>query len=430
MFQKVHFQLAVLCAGITSFILLAMSCGYLYISEQGLKKSSFISFQNDMNTIISNLEQQTVITHEWLSKMEDNGKYFICMVDNGIPFLYNERNSEEQKALFDAAWEYFDSHFEIVSTTSTNHIWHHEFPFSYKKIDYFSCIAISEHNQNIFQVLILAPLHNLEHQIHFQRILFFTLDVLALFILSLFSWYFTKHLLRPLQENQEKQNQFIASASHELRTPLAVILSCISALEKSSGEERTHFLDAIYSEGERMSHLVDDLLLLTSTDSHGQTIQKSPVELDTLFLNTFETFEALAKQESIHLQIELPDEPLPPCPCDKTRIQQVLGILIHNAISYTQKGGKVRLTLSFSPHNHIFQLFVIDNGIGIPDELKTQVFERFFRADLSRNKKDHFGLGLSIAAKIVKAHHGKIYVKDTPGGGSTFVVELPLLYLN
>ena len=91
MFQKVHLRLAVLCGSITAFILLAMSLGYLYISEQGLKTSNFSSFRNDMNTLITNLEHQNVITHEWLTKMEDGVKYRIHITDNGIPFLFNER---------------------------------------------------------------------------------------------------------------------------------------------------------------------------------------------------------------------------------------------------------------------------------------------------------------------------------------------------
>ena len=96
MFQKVHLRLAVLCGSITAFILLAMSLGYLYISEQGLKTSNFSSFRNDMNTLITNLEHQNVITHEWLTKMEGDGKYRIHITDNGVPFLFNERETEEE----------------------------------------------------------------------------------------------------------------------------------------------------------------------------------------------------------------------------------------------------------------------------------------------------------------------------------------------
>lgn len=88
MFRQVHRRLTFLCAGITILVLILMSCSYLYISEKNLRESSFTSFQNDMNTLLSNLENQTVITHEWLSKMEGNGKYLLSLRDNGQDFLW------------------------------------------------------------------------------------------------------------------------------------------------------------------------------------------------------------------------------------------------------------------------------------------------------------------------------------------------------
>ena len=84
MFQKVRIRLTLLCAGITIFILLIMSCGWLYVSEKSLRDNSFISFQNDMNTLVGNLEQQPVISSGWLKNMEDNGKYLIWLLDNGV----------------------------------------------------------------------------------------------------------------------------------------------------------------------------------------------------------------------------------------------------------------------------------------------------------------------------------------------------------
>lgn len=424
MFQKVRFRLASLCAGITIFILLAMSLGYLYISERNLRTNSYVSFRNDMNTLVSNLEQQTVITHEWLNKIEDNGKYQIHIIDNGVPFLFNERSTEEQQQIFKTAMDYYNRNFETGSASSYTSI-HTEFRFSSTgtgKHDYYACVVTSERNSGIFQVVILSSMAPLLRQIHTQRILFFLLDVLAAAALSLFAWYFTRLILNPLEENQRRQTQFIASASHELRTPLAVILSCASAAERASDQERLHFLDSIQSEGLRMSRLVDDMLLLTSADNHNWTIKKIPAELDTLMLNTFEAFEPMASRKSIDLSVSLPETAVPPFSCDPERISQVLSILVHNALSYTPKDGQVRLALLWEGKN--MRLSVTDNGIGIPDEEKSRIFERFYRADRSRSKKEHFGLGLCIASEIVKAHHGQILVSDTPGGGSTFTIVL------
>ena len=106
-----------------------------------------------------------------------------------------------------------------------------------------------------------------------------------------------------------------------------------------------------------------------------------------------------------------------------TILRLLLAILIDNAFSYTPPGGSIRLTLDVSDTR--FRLSVCDNGPGIPDAQKAQIFERFYRADTSRKSKSHFGLGLSIASEIAALHHGRLYAKDTPGGGATFTLELP-----
>lgn len=426
MFRKVHVRLAAMCAGITTLILLAMSFGYLYISERGLQKNNFTSFQNDMNTLISNLEQQTVITHEWLTKMEDHGKYRIQVIDNGVPFLFNERNDEATRKLFQAAWEQYETLFEVEPVYSDYYTFHVEFPFSSentRSTDYYACAAISERNNGYLQVLILASLAPLKSQIQTQRLLFLGLNLAAVISVSLFSWYFTGRLLKPLRENQQKQMEFISSASHELRTPLAVILSCISASKQAEEPERMQFLDSIQSEGMRMSRLIDDMLLLTRADQNRWTIQPEPVELDTLLLDAFEAFEPMAAEHSIHFTVDLPDNAVPLCTCDRERVRQVLAVLLHNALSYTPAGGRIHLILECD--GKTFRLAVSDTGIGIPDEEKERVFERFYRSDLSRSQKDHFGLGLCIAKEIVDAHRGRIQITDTPGGGTTFTIIFP-----
>lgn len=427
MFQKVHLRLAVLCGSITAFILLAMSLGYLYISEQGLKTSNFSSFRNDMNTLITNLEHQNVITHEWLTKMEGDGKYRIHITDNGVPFLFNERETEEEKQLFKEAWAFWESDVATAYSGAFSDIYHTEFLFSPKEAgnrnsDYYACAAVSERSNGSLQVMILAPLDSLKAQITRQRFLFFALDLLAVAALSFFSWHFTRRILKPLEENQQRQTRFIASASHELRTPLAVILSCASASGKAEGENRARFLNSIQSEGMRMSKLIDDMLLLTTADNGGWSIKMEPVEPDTLLLNLYEAFQPVAAEKNIALSITLPEETTPAISGDKERITQVLSILLHNALSYTPSGGAVRLLLSRHGKNTCFS--VEDTGPGIPDAEKVHIFERFYRSDKSRSKKGHFGLGLCIAAEIVRAHHGQILVMDTPGGGSTFYVTL------
>lgn len=449
MFKKAHLRLTILCGSITAVILLVMSLGYLYISEQSLINSTFASFQSNMSTLLTNLEHQNVITHEWLTKMEGNGRYLIHITDNGIPFLYNERETEEQKQLFEDVWRIYQNSPGPITGSEYSDTFHMEFfytPDQHRETDsltagdgsgrggilrfpgfrrtksYCACTAVSERNGGTLQIIILSPLDALQAQIERQRFLFLLLDIAAIGLLSVFSWHFTKKILRPLQENQERQIRFVASASHELRTPLAVILSCAGACGKAEGDERMRFLDAIQSEGIRMSKLIDDMLLLSTAAGGSWSIKPAPVELDTLVLNLFEAFEPIAAQKNIALSVSLPETSIPAVSCDRERITQVLAILLHNAISYTPAGGHVRLLLSRGGKNTL--LSVEDDGPGIPDSEKEQIFERFYRTEKSRTEKGHFGLGLSIACEIVHAHHGKISVKDTPGGGSTFTVTI------
>ena len=272
-------------------------------------------------------------------------------------------------------------------------------------------------------MIILYPLNSMEHDLRMQRLIFFGTAFLAILALSIFSWFFIGKMIAPLEENRQAQTEFIAAASHELRSPLAVILSGISAMKKAEPAEQSRFLSVIEKEGTRMSLLVNDMLSLSNADNHSWKMHPVPCELDTLVLDTYEKYEALMQEHHMNFSVELPDEELPLCSCDPERISQVLGILLDNAISYVPEHGKIQLTLTQNSRG--FCLAVIDNGPGIPDSAKTSVFRRFYRADSARNNRQHFGLGLCIAYEIITLHQGMITVKDTPGGGSTFVISLP-----
>ena len=246
--------------------------------------------------------------------------------------------------------------------------------------------------------------------------------LLAVLALVTFSWFFTGKMLRPLEENQRKQTQFIASASHELRSPLAVILSSVQAME-SDWENAGRFLKTIKSEGDRMSRLIGDMLSLANADNKSWSIMKTDCELDTLLLDTYEKYQPILHGKKISLKVVLPEEPLSICKCDSARISQVLEILLDNGASYVSAGG--RMEMGVKENEKYFQLYVQDNGPGISDENKEAVFRRFYRADPARKEKQHFGLGLCIAREIVTLHKGSIRILDTPGGGSTFVIRLP-----
>lgn len=425
-----------------------MSLLYLQVSENSLYKNHFASFRNDISTIASSLEQSTYISMQWLAGLEARNAYLIFVIDNDKPFLYNTlktgasgtKGSNDTGSSNDLSGQYllseslqaYDMMFEseTVVSYSSNYfgIHHDEYEFTSPSTGehYYSSLIDIERGLTHSRILILNPLAGLQAQITHQRLLFLLLDLLAALAFSVFSWFFTGRLLKPLQQNHENQMQFIASASHELRTPLSAILATNECCITATPQEQAGFFQTIRKEGRRMNTLIDDLLTLAHSDSGRFLIEKKEVELDTLCTNAYEAFEPLCRQKKLTLSLTLPDVPLPRLSCDPDRIAQVLSILLHNAVSYTPENGFVTLSLTCrQDRKNLFEITVSDTGVGIPDSDKKRIFSRFYRAEKSRSTKGHFGLGLSIAYEIISAHHGRISVQDNLPCGSVFVVRLP-----
>ena len=431
MFKKVHIRLTLLCAGITATIMTVMSLIFLLVSEKTLYQNQFRAFENDINTITTNLEHQSVITMEWISRIESQSKYIFFITDNGIPFLYNKLTDTDEelskKTLLEESVRAYNNMFEVetvVTSAYSYEYYHFEYEFTSESMgaDFYASKIIPNSPDSTLEISILYSLENLEKQIWQQRLRFILIDIMAVFILTAFSWFFTGKLLHPIVENHKKQAAFIASASHELRTPLAVILSAAECCKTAASDNKEGFLKTICQETLRMSTLVNDMLTLSSSDNNSFTIKLQSIELDTLLINAYDAFKPMADNKKIELAIDLPEQALPLCSADPDRITQVVSILLHNAISYTPEYGKVSIALSHNRER--FHISVTDNGIGISDENKKKIFDRFYRAEKSRSTKEHFGLGLSIAYEIVTAHGGKISVSDAEGGGCIFTVTL------
>ncbi len=231
-------------------------------------------------------------------------------------------------------------------------------------------------------------------------------------------------MLDRLEELFEKQRRFTGDISHELRSPLTTILGNLSLLRRAKHlppEEQREMLDEMYSEAERMHRLISDLLLLSQADS-GLSINRAPVELDTLLL---EAYRLARRRADGKLDIHLSHEDRAVVTGDADRLRQVLDNLINNAIRYTPAGGRIDLSLHCTGDEAV--ITVADTGQGIaPDDLK-HIFDRFYRADKARTRAaGGTGLGLSIVKWIVDAHNGRIEVESTVGQGSVFRIRLPV----
>ncbi|MCI8484205.1 MAG: HAMP domain-containing histidine kinase [Lachnospiraceae bacterium] len=429
MFKKLHIQLTFFCTLVSGVILVFMSLICLFFSETEANESHFSDFQININMLVNHLENESVLSHNWLSQFHADTHFEMNIRDNGSSLIFETLSPLSlEHEIFEEVRQKAQTDYGILEEAITSNSVlsiHNEFHLTYQGQDYYAAIALIPKNNSVINAAVLYPSSYLDQNIRFQRFLFMGADILGIALLAVFFWFFTWRMIQPLLLSRQKQAEFIAAASHELRSPLAVMLSSLSAMKHASPEETAHFSETIETEGKRMSRLIEDMLTLSHTDSSHFAIQKTKVELDTLLLSTYEKFEPLALKKSISFGITLPEEGIPPCLCDKERIEQVLSILMDNALSYTPSHGKISLSLKISSDRFTFR--VTDNGPGIPDSEKESIFDRFYRCDKSHKDKSHFGLGLCIAQEIIHIHKGKLYVEDAPEGGASFVVVLPRL---
>lgn len=429
MIKHLRWKLTAFNTVITGAILVGMTLLCLFISERNTRAQTFQNFSGNLSTVSSYLGERNQLSATWLRQMESSGRFCISIQDGGTP-LFSMGLSAERNNLapeFQQARDRAGSEFDLNSVSARNG---GSCAFSLQGEDgtgYFAGVSLIPKNGSVLELILLYPLNEMENGIHRQRMVVCIAALVAVALLGAFSWCFTGKMLRPIQENQRRQTQFIAAASHELRTPLTAILSAASAWERVEAAEsprQTVFSEIIRREGRRMSRLIGDMLTLASADSQSWEVKTETTEPDMLLLMVYETYSPLAKEKGLALSLSLPETDVPALELDKDRITQVLSILLDNALSYTPAPGRIRLGLQLGKNS--LCVTVSDTGPGVPDSEKQRVFERFHRGEKARSDRAHFGLGLCIAAEIVKRHRGKLWVEDAQGGGAAFILELPI----
>ena len=226
--------------------------------------------------------------------------------------------------------------------------------------------------------------------------------------------------------SEERLRRFVADASHELRTPLAGI-SGFTQLYRMGGAEVEATMDRIERESVRLTELVDDLLLLAQVDERGLELRSAPMDLRTLAVDALHDLRALDPTRPVTLTGpgDSPDPQPAPVVGDEARLRQVVSNLVGNAVAHTPAGSAVRIGVGTLDGRAILEL--ADTGPGLTPEAASRVFDRFYRADTSRNR-DHgggAGLGLAIVWSLVTAHGGEVTVSSRAGEGATFRVSLP-----
>lgn len=436
MFHDVQRRLTILYTTMTGLILtVLLACLFMWNINSKEQGETF-AFQNLWLSVNTHVQMDTILSHSFLAQTEAAGRSIIYIEENGTPLLFpgawtpDTPRTELVKRGFKAAEAEGISPSQPLVSSSMEQT-------SLFKIkgdhgdSYFGRLILLSTKNGAKCMLMLSYITPRSVLIGSSLPLFFLLCAIGFISIFFVSRYLTARALNPARESAKKQVEFIAAASHELRSPLAVIRSGVSALRKSEGEDSDRILCSIDKECSRMARLVSDMLLLASTDAGNWTLLKKEVNIDTLLIEAYEAFLPLCRDKKLELILALPSDPLPPLMADKQRLEQVLSILLDNAISYTPEGKRIVLA-AYEKKNPLIGgaggskiiIEVQDTGEGISDDRKKQIFDRFYRGDASRNDKKHLGLGLSIAKELVELHGGTIVVLDNPGGGSRFLIKL------
>lgn len=234
------------------------------------------------------------------------------------------------------------------------------------------------------------------------------------------------HDLTRLKQLENTRQEFVANVSHELRTPLSLIKGFVETLIDGARHDpdlTDRFLRTIEKHTDRLTYLIEDLLTISRLESGQIVMNLHPVELRELGSHVIDDLQARAVEKSVLLQNRLPEGLA--ANADADRLQQVLFNLVENAIKYGRAEGHVAIGARGIGDGKV-ELWVEDDGPGIPPEAKERVFERFYRVDRARSRETGgTGLGLAIVKHIVQAHGGEVWVKSELGQGAAFFLTLP-----
>jgi two-component system, OmpR family, Ni(II)-sensor and/or redox sensor kinase NrsS len=250
----------------------------------------------------------------------------------------------------------------------------------------------------------------------------------ALSLVLLSSWWLSGLAIQPIYQSYQQQQQFTANASHELRSPLASLLATVEAILRvspSNPQQIQTMLHTVERQGRRLSHLIADLLLLSSLEQDASSTSFRPCCLNDLISDLAEEFLELATASDIHLTHHVPDAEVYVL-SHESQLYRLASNLIANAIQYTPRGGQVIVSLTL--HDRTANITIKDTGIGIPLAEQTRIFDRFYRVDEARSRKTGgTGLGLAIAQAIAKNHHADLRVESEVGYGSVFTLGIAVI---
>jgi len=254
----------------------------------------------------------------------------------------------------------------------------------------------------------------------------FMINGIILLISAGAGYFLAGKTLKPIEVAMEEQKRFIADASHELRTPLTALKTSMEVAlrdKKLSLAEAKKVIKGNLSDINGLQSLSNSLLNLANLQSNSQNLVFENVDISQVVKNAYRKILSLAKEKNIKIKLEVKKQNIQ---ANKESLEEMMLIFLDNAVKYTPEKGKV--TIMTKKDKDYLTLVVKDTGIGIAKKDIPHIFDRFYRADRSRSKRKvaGYGLGLSLAKRIIEIHKGSVSVSSRVGKGTTFTIKLPL----
>lgn len=422
MIKKLHIKLVLLYTGITGVILALclaitffLSCRQYIENQNSQIKNQIESFQN------KTIANQRIDNHE-LQDLEEQIHGAVLILENGTPFLHQHYKKQISDAMLEGLIRFVHGDRSNELSSSMNDWYTTEFVYrdSTASFQVFYYIQDTTTQIEIFAVQDLSYRNSF---IQRQAIFYGALLFLGVSLLAIINWWLIRMVLRPVESSVRQQKEFVAAAGHELKTPLASIRAGLDVLQKhmASSPEVEGVFYATQSEALRMSHLVQELLLLANSDMQARKVTLTNLEPDTFCLQLYEKYQFYAKQQEHPLRLKIEDTIYPEIHANEEALTQIGSIFISNAISHTQEKTPIDICCRLL-NNGAVELGIRDYGAGIALEDLSKVFDRFYRADQSRSTSDHYGLGLSVAKSLAELQSLQIGVRNMPDGGAMFFV--------
>jgi signal transduction histidine kinase len=237
--------------------------------------------------------------------------------------------------------------------------------------------------------------------------------------------------IEQLKEIDRLKSEFLTSMSHELRTPLNSIIGfadvLLQGIDGDLPDLALNDIRLIHSSGQHLLALINDILDLAKIEAGGLELMREPLDVQEMVKDVLAASSSLVKNKPVEIQVNLPEQPLPPVYADKLRLSQVLINLVSNAAKFTHEGSITIKAEVRANQSDRMRIAVIDTGIGIPPDKLETIFDRFRQADQATTRKyGGTGLGLAISRNLVQMHGGDLKVMSEENIGSEFYFTIPL----